>query len=244
MHHVTVPALPPDLKGRVVRSAGRSADRWRRLRRKVDEIGLPYAAKRLFDRLSPTAVLYVNMVDIFERDLRGRATAGPAGREIRWATAQDLEMLAAFGGERRELEARFARGARVAVLERRGRPLARCWFETGQHERPGLRYRLAPGDVWMWDAYVLPEFRRRGLFRRLNDFAAREYRRAGYVRVLSAVETLNRNSVRAHLALGARLRARMFCLSLFGLNLIHVGQWMRVGRWGLARRLDLPVEML
>jgi len=107
-----------------------------------------------------------------------------------------------------------------------------------------MRYRLAPGDVWMFDAYVLPAFRRQGLFRRLNDFAAREYRRAGYARVLSAVETLNRHSVRAHLALGARPRARMFCLGLMGLNLIHVGHWTRVGRWGPGHRLELPVEML
>ena len=110
------------------------------------------------------------------------------------ASAVALAMvLAACGGEPRELGARFNRGARVAVLERGGRPIARCWFETRQHERPGLRYRLGHGDVWMFDAYVLPEFRRRGLFRRLKDLAAREYRRAGYVRALRAAEKPNRN---------------------------------------------------
>lgn len=215
---------------------------WQKLRDKVRREGFAYALQLLSRRLPP-ALFYANRFIVFALDLPANppgkaAEAEPAG--LREASVADSEILAHEGRSRAEIEARFAGGARAWIEAREGRLLGHAWIDPRSLPWDRcLRLTGAAGDTWSIDGWVAPDQRGRGCYTRVKGAAAAGCAAAGHRRLLAAVDALNRNSVRANRAIGARPVSRGFILRLFGLCLIGHDGRLRAGIWTEAEPLEL-----
>jgi GNAT superfamily N-acetyltransferase len=157
---------------------------------------------------------------------------------LRWADRSEHALLAAFGHPASTLSERFARGDRVCVLVSGGRLEGYAWFHSTAYEEPEVRtrFRMQPGEIWLYDAMVAPERRGEGLYPQLLAGAARRLALLGVQRVLIFVDERNRNSLRAHVAGGAKPIARIKASGLFGFVRVVDGRdgssrWLAPGRW-------------
>ena len=182
---------------------------------------------------------------IFRLDLSPLEDRERNFEEVRWATEEDAEALAAFGSNPRELYGRLHRHARAGIVERRGGVVAWNWCESGSHNQyDWLHFLLGEEDVWSFDGWVAPEFRGKGLFPKVKGFMAAEYAQAGYTRMYSWIDTLNHNQQRANAKIGGRPVGRIISFRILGLSVVRLGSSIRIGFWNDRKRLQIDVDRL
>jgi GNAT superfamily N-acetyltransferase len=155
---------------------------------------------------------------------------------IRWATTQDSRLLTAFGHSIAIVHQRFSAGDRACMLLESGQVLAYVWFHAVEHEDEnlGVRFRLGPTEIWLFDAMVAADHRGRGLYPRLLRSAAADLWNDGFSRILIAVEASNHNSMRAHRAVGARNTGSLHATRILGMTFLYDGSHFRI-RWTGSR---------
>jgi GNAT superfamily N-acetyltransferase len=206
------------------------------VRRKLAEVGPTYFARLLLQRVVPAWLWFANRGVVLE--LETGTAQEPALAGLRWGAASEPALLGAFGHSRAALAERFARGDRVCVLASGDRLDGYAWFHQGVYEEPELRSRfhMRPGEIWLYDAMVAPARRGEGLYPQLLAGAALRLAQLGIRRVLIFVDERNRNSLRAHVAGGAKPVAHLAASGLFGWVRIVDGRdgsarWLAPGRW-------------
>ncbi len=208
--------------------------------RRLAAMGPLYAAQVGLARAVPQWLFHANVEVVHALDLGGWAERPLDESGLRWAGEADFDRLVAFGSDPAELSARFARGARVAILEQDGRVAAWNWFETeGHDDYDWLRFTLSPDEIWGFNGRVASAFRGRGAFARVRSFAARDLAREGYRRIVSNIDALNRSSLRARAKTGSTALGRFFWIRILGVTLVSLGGAVRIGRWGPRRRLAM-----
>lgn len=128
---------------------------------------------------------------------------------IRWADRDDAPALrAAAAGEAAE---GLSTGAplRTAIAIAEGRIVGRNSYCVGTVDAGWFELRIQPTDVVAFDGHVVPEFRGRRLLADIKTFAAGEFRREGYRRMVSWSRGRNTASLRAHAAIGAQRLCRL-----------------------------------
>jgi ribosomal protein S18 acetylase RimI-like enzyme len=226
----TVPATP----------GGGAAGPLRRLGGKTREVGPAYAAYLGLRRAIPGWLGQLDWFSVYERaPVRGRPSPR-AGEEIRWGGPEDLPALAGLGWPESALAERIERGDRVCLLARDGEVLAYWWVRSEVHDESGLRLTLAGDERWGLDALVAASARGRGLGPRLLRSASADLADAGVTRVLSSVDTLNRNMLKVLDASGARRLGSVLAIRVAGLRLIRE-RGPAGTRWRAARaRRPIP----
>lgn len=224
---------------------------WRKLRRKISQVGLLYTVQLLLKQYIPSILFAVNSMEINGSDVRNLRRAPESDPNIRWASTDDFDFLVTSGYYSAEqTRALFARGARAAILVREGELLACMWLEAKAQvgeslvNEDWLRYALSPTDFWTINAWVASDERGRDVYAQVRDFAASDYARAGFTRLVGAVDSLNRNSLRAGRKKGARPIGRLYFLRFLGFTLVRFAGSTHFGWWGLGRRFVLPIERL
>jgi hypothetical protein len=204
--------------------------------RKLDEVGWAYFARLLLQRLVPAWLWLANRGVVLE--LETASVGGDTLDGLRWADPSEHALLGAFGHPASTLRERFARGDRACVLVSGGRLEGYAWFHSNAYEEPEVRtrFQMQPGEIWLYDAMVAPERRGEGLYPRLLAGAARRLAQLGVQRVLIFVDERNRNSVRAHVAGGAKPIAQITATGLFGWVRVldqrdGSSRWLAPGRW-------------
>ena len=198
---------------------------WSRLSRKIREVGLRHTIELLAWSIFPPAVFRFVRMRVLEL---APSTAEPSG-EAYWAKGGDAA-LQAFGHTPETIARRLADGARVCVASDSIQTLGYVWFESPHLEEDlGLRFIMGERETWLYDAMVNPECRGRGIYPRLVRRAAYDLGRDGIERILIAVETVNRNSIRSHQAAGATIIGTITSLRLLGMTIAHYGRGWRVG---------------
>lgn len=214
-----------------------------RIGRKVAEVKAPYASFLALKRLFRSSLFeYANMyVLTLELSLcEGPDPDGPSIREVTAADASDLERL---DEPRDAVLGRFARGQRVWVFEQDGRILAFDWIAGAEKTLSDwLIVEGAPGAFWGHFLKVQADCRGMGLGPRLRRQVCREYARAGYCRLLSTVDTGNRNSLSFQLKAGAQPFGQIRFFSLLGVTLLRHGRRRRLGRWNARYPLRIALE--
>jgi hypothetical protein len=128
----------------------------------------------------------VDTFDVFVRPVpREGAFEPPAGYELRWGEASDVERCDPHHTEldereRREGARRIALGHRVVLGLSRGTVVFTMWVNPRNLNVPGLMKRaLAPGQWFIYKAYTSPEHRGRKLYESGMLFVLFEMRAAG-----------------------------------------------------------------
>jgi ribosomal protein S18 acetylase RimI-like enzyme len=207
-----------------------------RLVRKVREVGLRYTIRLVIRMVVPAYVFRLTRMVILQ--LRPQtATPASAAEGIRWAGADDVAQLDAFGHTAEVVQERLDAGARSCVVLRDGALLAYVWFHGPTHDEEDLavRFVLGPQELWLFDAMVHPEQRGQGIYPGLLRFAACDLAREGVRRIWIAIETSNRNSVRAHRSAGAEPVATVCSLRVAGFTFVSRRgrvRWAWTGRAG------------
>lgn len=211
------------------------------LLRKTREVGLLYATQLVLGRLLPTSVFSINKLAVVAADIRPLRQYPPSGPEFRWVGPEETDKVVATGEPIESVRNRFAEGARLAAVERGGRIVTYFWCQVGRVDQyDWLRYVLLPTDVWNVFAWVAPELRGQGMHARVRNFAYAEFSRAGHTRSLSTIDALHHNSIRAAAKGQALPVGYIWFVRILGLTLVRFGASVRVGWWGLGRRLDIP----
>ncbi len=215
---------------------------WNKLREKVRRESLPYALQSLSRRVPP-GLFYANGFIVFALEVPRSPPAPAEGAEIREAGPADTATLAVNDRASDFIRDRFTGGARVWVEERDGRMVGHAWTDARSLSWDHcLKLTGAPGDIWSIDGWVAPDQRGKGCYSRVKGTAAFECGRAGYKRLLAAVDALNRNSIRANLAIGSRPVSRGFTLRLLGFTLVRHDGSLRAGFWSEARPMELRLR--
>ena len=212
---------------------------WDKLRGKIRRDG-PLYALQLLSRRIPARLFYLNSFIVFALDPPVEPPEPDRPPRVREAGRQDLDLLATEGRSPTFIEARLARGARVWIAQQDSRMVAHAWTDPRSLPWDGcLRLTGAPGDIWSIDGWVAPDRRGQGCYTRVKGTAAYHCGKAGYGRLLAAVDALNRNSIRANRAIGAVPVSRGFVLRLLGLCLVGHDGRLRAGVWSEIEPLEL-----
>lgn len=218
---------------------------WQRFRRKSREVRPLYLLQIVFQKVVPRDLLRVRSLFLFETDFQGRKTTAPDDPNIRWATMEDVAGLARLANGPEEVRARFESGARAVIALRDGRVVAAVWYRPGYCEMDHWMRFTAPADaVWGLSARVLPEYRGQRLFGNMKRLAALDYARAGHSRILTYIETLNYNSIKANRTSGGRPVGRVVTVRFLGFSAVYCNRRLRVGRWTPEKLLELPIESI
>ena len=214
---------------------------------RVREIGPLYSAQRALLHVFPRRWFEVNMWYLREADLAESHSKRTTGDKVRWATAEDFDLLAAFGDVAKingaEIRSRLTLGHKVAVFIRDGRVFGWHWFANGwvdQHD--WLRVLMDEDECFGIMALVDPACRRQGIARQLVYFAHSDLQRAGYRRLVGFTDALNRPSLRAYNM--RETSGRVFYIRFLGLTFCRIGRFMRIGRWEPDRRLEIHTRLI
>jgi GNAT superfamily N-acetyltransferase len=215
---------------------------WRRLARKVREVGIRYTAILVARALIPMSIFGFTRMVILEILTQGMTHPIDADEKVRWAGPMDIHDLEALGHRPEALEGRFAAGARSCILADDHTILAYVWFHGPYHDEEDLsvRFTLSGGELWLFDAMVRTDQRGRGIYPRLLRQAVRQLAREGVRRILISIESANRNSIRAHRIAGAEVIGTISSLRILGFTFIHHSRHIRVAWTGRAGYVRLP----
>jgi len=233
-------------KSRAARVMAGIVESWRKIRRKTRESGPLYTTQLVIQHLIPKNLFNVQMFFLCELDLRKFARVRGNDPEIRSATEKDVDLLANLGPSPSFWCASFERGARVWVLEREGQVIAFMRLIASDYSEDWLfpiLFKGPPKDIWGTFLKVVPECRGQGIGPRMNRHVASECARLGYSRIMSCVDTLNRNALRADQKVGYRRIIHFIVIRFLGFTLVHSKGSLRLGRWSSRRRLELQVDL-
>ena len=209
---------------------------------RVREIGPLYAAQRALLHVFPRRWFEVNMWIFMENNLAEWHSAQITDDEVRWATVEDFDLLAQFG-DSFEIRSNLDLGYKVAVFIRDGRVCGWTWYATeyaDQHD--WLRVLMDKDECCAVFSLVDSACRRQGIARRIGVFARSDFARLGYRRLGALVDALNQPSLQAYNM--DETIGRIFYIRFLGLTFVRIGQFMRIGRWGQDRRLEIHTRLI
>jgi GNAT superfamily N-acetyltransferase len=134
---------------------------------------------------------------------------GVEGRELAVADLPHLAACRAMSDPAEGmalLARRFRAGARAFGVEESGRLVGYAWASLGAYvaeDEDGYRMDLGPRDAYLFDAYLRPDSRGRGLFELLLALTEHGMARAGALHFLSTVSADNAISLQVHARVGA-----------------------------------------
>lgn len=187
---------------------------------KVRESGIRYAASIAIKRIVPRSIFSMSRILLMEA---GPSNAASIHASVgRWAVEADLSLLMEFGHSESAIRGRFARSDRAWLAIESGHLLGYCWFTSERYldEASGLEFSVRADEAWLYDAMVAKRARGRGIYPRLFASAVKQLAHEGTTRVRILVDCMNRNSVRAHLAGGAKRERVIRTLTIGGVRIL------------------------
>lgn len=214
-----------------------------RLASKVREAGLLYTLQLLAERLVPKFLLDIRVVYLSELDLSDALSTKHIDPEIRRAEPDELESLVEHHDVLHGMREKLGTGVQLWVLEAGGEIDAFMWLNPHVIQPSHwVRLHLAENEIAGVFLWVSPERRGTGLGPRMNRHISYECARTGYARIVSTVDALNRNSLRADEKVGYKRIGKILVLRVFAFGGLFFRRRSRLGRWTRERPLTLPVR--
>jgi len=213
-------------------------------------------AKRLVHTMPP-GLLRLRPFSVFEIRLPNAAhfsrDDAAANVVIRWMENKSEADLLQNLANRENLALWNGTTRHAATAWQGDQPVGIAWIARETFEEPelGLRFRLRHDEVWLFAAVVVPELRRRGIYRNLLQFMCEEIASEGARRILLGVAAGNDPSRNAHLQQGAEPVGRLLAVKCLGFSYckawgaiqrISASGWSRGGSISLDCGRDLAVD--
>ena len=169
---------------------------------------------------------------VFERELvETERSADPAGLEFSFLGPDQLDEYEVLRPDQlARAQQRLAAGHRCFATRVEGELAAVRWIAVGgaDVEYLGLNLALEPGEVFSFDTFTAPVFRRRGISKASQDRLAEVLRAEGHRRLVRAVLPENRSGFGDALGAGFRPTGRI--------GYVRLGSWRRELRRRRRRR--------
>lgn len=219
---------------------------WQSFWRMRRENGLLLTLLKLLHQFIPNYLFYAKRLAIMAREARDSSTSQAKALGGRAATPNDLELLSDSGYPQSVLASWFERGARAWLIEREGKLLGCYWLDEneGYDLYDWLIIKSAPKDIWALWWWIAPEHRNQGLALQIGKLGGSESARAGFTRILAAVDGFNHRALRATQKFGWQVCGHLLILRILGVTLVRFGNSLRIGRWDESSVLELPMAEL
>jgi len=152
-----------------------------------------------------------------------------------------------------EAKERLSRGHRCFAVYFEGRMVGFLWAGVGKIYSKDLNFFLNMKDksYYSSNGFVLPEFRNKKVYQRLNTYAMLEMRNEGFEGVYGIIRTINKPAIKAVVNLGLEKVGWIYCGYVLGLHVLqcHLSKncGMRIERainpWHRYKRLLPKVEL-
>jgi hypothetical protein len=161
--------------------------------------------------------------------------------DIRWAGADEVELLASLGRDPAEVRRRLALGDQAAVCVRDGSLVGHVWCRRGIYDEQGMLIQLRPREGWIYDGEVDPRYRGARIYPRIYRTAAGALAASGTDRLMSGIDYVNGPSLRSARSRGAMAIGSIFMIRVLGLSLRRE-DWFSWVRWrAYLRRAPLTI---
>ncbi len=216
---------------------------WRRFVSKVREVGLLYALELTAERLVPRILFDLRAVYLCQLALGSDLTTAPREPHIHLAEPDELERLMRHHDALRGMREKLGPGVKLWVLGEDGHIDAFMWLDSHVIQPSNwVRLELSEHEIAGVYVWVSPERRGTGLGPRVNKHVSHECARAGYARIVSTVDLLNHNSLRADEKVGYERIGKVFVWRILGFGGVFCAGMARLGWWTGKHPLALPVE--
>lgn len=215
----------------------------RRFWAKIEEVGLWYALYLMVERAIPGFVLEVRSVYLSQLHLAPFLDPTYHDPDIRLAGAAEFERLMHNHPVLAGMREKLGPGVRLWVLFDGADLSAFMWLDTsviGLTE--WVRFQLADDEIAGVFLWVSPERRGTGLGPRINRHISHQYAREGRTRVVSTVDSLNRNSLRADEKVGYERIGKLRAIRILGLCFTSWRGERRLGLWSRRHPITFRVE--
>jgi GNAT superfamily N-acetyltransferase len=177
-----------------------------RIRNIAEAVRHGLVTKRLLERLH-RAGLHVDIRYLFrEGGGTGRTVAPELTRAYPTSVLDPEELCeiqAHSWASRAHLEGRIAKGHLCIVGRHEGEIVGYTWADPVEVNDRTCDHRLEPGEAYLYDAYVVPEHRGRGLAPYLRQASYEHLRSAGFRTFYSLSDYFNQPAIRFKKKLGA-----------------------------------------
>lgn len=200
------------------------------------DVGLAGVLVRTLQRL-PDQLLHTQWYAVLESHPRpaDRRAAIPEVETLRWAGPEDAAALATLTRSESVIRERLARGDMAILTEVGDRIVAHVFFRQGEYDESNIQFTIADDERWVYDGYVAEDMRGRRTHPRLVQCGVDRLGDRGLVRAVSTIDHLNRSSLRASAARGARQIGSVLSLEVAGVTLSSVRWVGERRRWRLHR---------
>jgi len=188
---------------------------------KIKETGFRYSLGILFNRLMPRCLFRCRRFLIFQLTVPTHQNSSGNDYTCVWSTGQ-TEMKAASqltGVEQPPANARLATVFENETL------VAAVWLSPGSFGEVelGIRFHLNDDDFWLFSAYVVPAYRRRGIYQCLLRFVVNSTcEENAKSRIWFAVNPDNLRSMKAHADFGVTTQAKVNAFRLLSMTFASV----------------------
>jgi GNAT superfamily N-acetyltransferase len=161
---------------------------------------------------------------------------GPGARNMQWPELgeefpsqllqpEDVADVAAYSwATEAQLQQRLAKGHLCVLTRHQGRVAGYTWADLREVNDAACDFPLGPGEAYLYDAFVAPEHRGRGLAPYLRYQCYEQLRRAGYDTFYSVSDYFNSPAIRFKRKLNAQPLWLYIQVRIGGRTL---GQWRR-----------------
>ena len=183
---------------------------------KIKETGFRYSFAILLNRVIPRRLFRCRRFFIFQLVDRASQNTTSAPFTYAWSTGQRERQSAMrlTGVDQPPINARLATVFENQTL------VAAVWLSPSGFDECelGLRFELNNDDFWLFSAYVLPAYRRQGIYHALLNFVADSTHTENPKRqIWFAINPDNIRSMKAHGTFGVTRQARIFSLRLLSM---------------------------
>jgi ribosomal protein S18 acetylase RimI-like enzyme len=182
--------------------------------------------QRLIDRLRRVGI-FLNPYYLYREGVRQHQTEWPELSTVFPSSVLQATEIASVAASRawsavEQIQARIDKGHLCIVLKHRGRIAGFTWADFDEVNDSACTYELAPGEAYLYDAFIAPEFRGRSLAAYMRAESYRLLRAAGRHTFYSISDCFNTPAIKFKTKLNAE-RIRLYLqIKVRGRE---VGQW-------------------
>jgi len=189
----------------------------------------------------PRKIFYFDKLHIVGADSLNPRLTRKNALTFRLGGLHDIERMAMAHREPAVFERRIKKGCTCFLAEAGNAIAGMIWARFGEQFKTNCEYIFTPGkrSTWIFDAYIVPEYRLRGVFTPLMSFLGTHLRLHDSKGVYGEIHHMNRNSLQSHLRLGFSRIETISYIQVFGL-FIYLIAHHRTGSTTLISRYVSP----